>query len=244
MAVEVLDRQLLNRATLERQLLLRRQDRKAIDAISHLVALQAQEPLEPYVGLWSRITDFEPRHLVDLLAGRRVVRTLLMRRTLHLVTSEDCLELRPLHDAMLVARMKGTLGRRLPGVDFEELAAAGAPLFAEMPRTLSEVGGTIKERWPGASPRDLGDALSTLVPLVQIPPRGIWGQRAPARNTTVEVWLGRRPEASRRSARKSGAALPPGLRAGVQRRHPSVVRTIGTAGGDQGAPAPVADLSR
>ena len=195
MAVEVLDRQLLNRATLERQLLLRRQYRKAIDAISHLIALQAQEPLEPYVGLWSRITDFEPPHLVDLLAGRRVVRTLLMRRTLHLVTSEDCLELRPLHDAMLVARMKGTLGRRLPGVDFEELAAAGAPLFAEMPRTLSEVGGTIEDRWPGASRRDLGDALSTLVPLVQIPPRGIWGQRAPARNTTVEVWLGRRPEA-------------------------------------------------
>jgi hypothetical protein len=91
MAVEVLDRQLLNRATLERQLLLGRQDRTAIDAISHLVALQAQEPLEPYVGLWSRLTDFEPRHLVDLLAGRRVVRTLLMRRTLHLVTSEDCL---------------------------------------------------------------------------------------------------------------------------------------------------------
>jgi Winged helix DNA-binding domain len=124
---------------------------------------------------------------VDLLAGRRVVGTLLMRRTMHLVTSEDCLELRPLHDAMLVARMKGTLGRRLPGVDFEELAAAGAPLFAEMPRTLSEVAGTIKDRWPGASRGDLGDALSTLVPLVQIPPRGIWGQRAPARNTTVEV---------------------------------------------------------
>jgi Winged helix DNA-binding domain len=37
---------------------------------------------------------------------------------------------------------------------------------------------------------DLGDALSTLVPLVQVPPRGVWGQRGPARNTTVEAWLG------------------------------------------------------
>ena len=191
--VEVLDRRQLNRATIERQLLRRRDPRSATEAIRHLIAVQAQEPFEPYVGLWSRLEGFEPGQLVDLLENRRAVRTLLMRRTLHLVTSEDCLVLRPHHQSMLVARARGTLGRMLPGVDFDELAAAGEPLFAETPRTLSEVGRAVNHRWPEAAPRALGDALSSLVALVQIPPRGIWGTKAPARNTTIRVWLGRDP---------------------------------------------------
>ena len=193
--MEVLDRRTLNRATLERQLLLRRHDLTAADAIRHLVAVQAQEPLEPYVGLWSRLTRFRPEDLGDLLLGRTAVRTLLMRRTLHLVTSTDCLELRPLHDAMLVSRMRGTLGPRLPGVDFDRLAALGEPLFAAEPRTLTEVARAVGDRWPEAAARDLGDALSTLVSLVQVLPRGLWGHRAPARNTTIESWLGRPPAA-------------------------------------------------
>jgi len=192
---EVLDRRTLNRATLERQLLLRRDRRSAFDAVGHLVGLQAQEPQEPYVGLWSRSASFEPSELVDLLETRRVVRTLLMRRTLHLVIAEDCLALRPVHQSMLVARMVGTLGRRLPGVDLEALAAAGQALFAEEPRTLSEVGRRLGDRWPGVAARDLGDALSSLVQLVQTPPRGLWRRQAPARNTTVRAWLGRDPEA-------------------------------------------------
>ena len=46
-----------------------------------------------------------------------------------------------------------------------------------------------------AAARDLGDALSTVVRLVQTPPRGIWGQKAPARSTTIRSWLGREPNA-------------------------------------------------
>ncbi|MGY1786163.1 winged helix DNA-binding domain-containing protein [Geodermatophilus sp. SYSU D00698] len=188
---EVLDRRALGRTTLARQLLLRRDGRGVLDAVGHLVGLQAQEPQEPFVGLWSRLTAFRPADLDDLLESRRVVRTLLMRRTLHLVTAGDCLRLRPVHRSMLVARARGTLGRRLPGVDLGELAAAGEPWFAEAPRLLSEVGRLVGDRWPDAAARDLGDALSSLVPLVQVPPRGLWRQRAPARNTTVRAWLGR-----------------------------------------------------
>ncbi|WP_221888077.1 winged helix DNA-binding domain-containing protein [Geodermatophilus aquaeductus] len=188
---EVLGRRALNRATLARQLLLRRADLDALAAVGHLAGLQAQEPQEPHVGLWSRLTGFRPAELDGLLESRRVVRTQLMRRTLHLVTAEDCLRLRPVHQAMLVARATGTLGRRLPGVDLAELAAAAEPLFAAEPRTLPDVGRALAGRWPGTAARDLGDVLSSLLPLVQTTPRGLWRRQAPARNTTVRAWLGR-----------------------------------------------------
>jgi hypothetical protein len=189
--VTVLDNATLNRALMARQLLLDRHDLPAFDAIEHLVGLQAQEPHEPYFGLWSRLTAFQPKELVDLLESRRVVRTLLMRRTLHLVSAADCLALRPVHQQVLVSRMWSTLRPRLPGVDLAELAEAGRPLFEQQPRLLSEVGRAVADRWPGVTARDLGDALSSLVPLVQVPPRGVWGQKAPAHNLTIEAWLGR-----------------------------------------------------
>lgn len=186
----VLDDRALNRTLLTRQLLAERAGCTAVEAIEHLVGLQAQEPLEPYVGLWSRLQSFEPKHLAALLQDRRTVRTLLMRRTLHLVTAADCLYLRPLLHPMLVTRMHGTLRRVLEGVDLDELEAAGRPLFGDTPRRLTEAARMLSGRWPHVAPRDLGDALSTLVELVQVPPRGLWGHpTAPALNVTIEAWL-------------------------------------------------------
>jgi hypothetical protein len=52
----------------------------------------------------------------------------------------------------------------------------------------------LADRWPHVAVRDLGDALSTLVALVQVPPRGLWGRTGAARNTTVEAWLGAPPD--------------------------------------------------
>ena len=189
----VLSARALNRALLARQHLLSRTGGSVLDLVEHLVGLQAQEPQEPYVGVWSRLDDFVPADLADLLEQRTAVRVLLMRRTLHLVSARDCLALRRLHDPMLVARMRGTLGRRLPDVDEAALAAAAEPLFAAAPRTLTEVARAVGHRWPQAAFRDLGDALSTLLPLVQVPPRGMWRQTAPAKNTTIAAWLGAEP---------------------------------------------------
>ena len=64
----------LNRATLDRQLLLRRAARPARDAIEHLAGLQAQAPLAPYVGLWTRLAGFGHEDLKELLTERSVVR--------------------------------------------------------------------------------------------------------------------------------------------------------------------------
>ncbi|GAA4472193.1 winged helix DNA-binding domain-containing protein [Phytohabitans houttuyneae] len=146
------------------------------------------------MGLWSRLVAFDPHELSKLVEERTAVRTLLMRRTLHVVTAADALALRGVHQPMLEARMWATLRRNLPGVDLAELAEAGRPLFEGEPRMLTDAAREIADRWPGVATRDLGDALSCLVPLVQVPPRGLWGQRGAALNVTVDRWLGTAPE--------------------------------------------------
>ena len=75
----------LDRALLARQSLLERRSMTPIEAIEHLVGLQAQAPLAPYVGLWSRLVDFDPADLSNAIVERRAVRTSLIRATIHLV---------------------------------------------------------------------------------------------------------------------------------------------------------------
>lgn len=189
----VLDARALNRATLARQLLLDRADLPVLDAVAHLCGLQAQEPQEPFVGLWSRLRAFEPAALDELLAGRRVVRTHLMRRTVHLMSAADVLAWRARHDAMLRQRVVGTYRRELDGIDLDELAAAGREVMADgEPRSMGELARTLTERWPAPGPRPLGELLvAALIPMVQLPPRGLWRAKAGVRNVPLSAWLGR-----------------------------------------------------
>ncbi|MFC9970613.1 winged helix DNA-binding domain-containing protein [Spirillospora sp. NPDC127200] len=189
----VLDSRALNRATLARQLLLDRADLPVLDAVTHLGGLQAQEPQEPFVGLWSRLRAFDPAVLSDLLVGRRVVRAQLMRRTVHLVTADDALAWRARHDAMLRQRVLGVYRRELAGVDLDELAAAGREIMADgEPRSMGELGRALAGRWPEAGPRPLGElAVAALLPMVQLPPRGLWRTKAGARYALLSSWLGR-----------------------------------------------------
>ncbi|MEU3791670.1 winged helix DNA-binding domain-containing protein [Streptomyces fructofermentans] len=189
----VLDNRALNRATLARQLLLDRADLPVPDAVAHLGGLQAQEPQEPFVGLWSRLRAFDPAVLSDLVSGRSLVRTHLMRRTVHLVTADDVVAWRSRHDAMLRQRVLGTYRRELEGVDLDELAAAGRALMADgEPRSAAELVEVLAERWPAPGRRPLGEmVVAALVPMAQVPPRGLWRTRAGVRNVLLSSWLGR-----------------------------------------------------
>ena len=114
-----LSQRALNRALLERQHLLRRRNASAAVEIEHLVAMQAQVPNSPYVGLWSRIEGFQPDHLSDLISKRRAVRLGILRNTLHLMTARDCLALRPLFQPLLERTLRSSpFGRnpRRPGL--------------------------------------------------------------------------------------------------------------------------------
>jgi winged helix DNA-binding protein len=187
----VLDTRALNRATLARQLLLERADVPVLDAVAQVCGLQAQVPQEPFVGLWARVRGFEPAALSDLLTGRRVVRTHLMRRTVHLLASDDVLAWRGRHDSMLRQRVLGTYRRELDGIDLDALAAAGREVMADgEPRTMAELTAALAGRWPAS--RALGEMLvAALVPVVQSPPRGLWRTTGGVRNVLLASWLGR-----------------------------------------------------
>ncbi|WP_405582736.1 winged helix DNA-binding domain-containing protein [Streptomyces sp. NBC_01092] len=189
----VLDSRALNRATLARQYLLDRADTPVREAVAHLCGMQAQEPQEPFVGLWSRLRAFEPRQLDDALTGRTVVRTHLMRRTVHLVAADDALAWRARHDAMLRQRVLATYRRELSGVEVDEVEAAGRAVMADgQPRTMAALVQAIEDRWPGTPRRVLGELLvAALVPMVQLPPRGLWQAKAGVRNLPLATWLGR-----------------------------------------------------
>ncbi|WP_214321417.1 winged helix DNA-binding domain-containing protein [Nonomuraea sediminis] len=180
----------LNRATLERQLLLRRTSRSVLEVVEHLGGLQAQTPHTWYTGLWNRIEEFRAADAADLLASRGVVRIALQRSTIHLVSGRDCLAMRPLVQIVTERMTRSTFGRRLDGVDLDELAALGRLLLEERPMTFADLGKALAERWPGNDPHALGQGVRWLVPLVQVPPRGLWGRSGPVAHTSAESWLG------------------------------------------------------
>jgi hypothetical protein len=187
-----LSQRALNRALLARQLLLRREQRSVAETIEHLVGMQAQVPGNPYIALWSRLDGFQPEQLSDLIAERRAVRTTVMRTTIHLVSADDCLKLRPLMRPIMVQTLANTAwGRNIAGIKTAELIAAGRSLLDDQPLTRVELGARLKEQWPDRDAASLAWAISYLVPVVQVPPRGLWGKSGEARLTTVEAWLGR-----------------------------------------------------
>lgn len=190
----VLSRRALNRALLARQLLLERVDMPIEAAVEHLVALQAQEPWDPYYQLWSRLQGFDPFELARLLEERRVVRaTSMLRTTIHLLTADDWLALRPV---LQVVSDRGfatgsPFGRQLAGLDIDEVLDAGLEALAERPLTASQLRAILGKRWPDRDATSLAYAVRYLVPLVQTTPRAVWGKRGQPVLATAGLWLGR-----------------------------------------------------
>ena len=89
MPADLLTLRQLNRATLARQMLLAREKTTALAAIERLVAMQAQWPRPPFVGLWSRVAGFERADLTSLVAQKKAVRATSLRGTIHVSSAKD-----------------------------------------------------------------------------------------------------------------------------------------------------------
>jgi len=198
MPTDVLNLRALNRALLARQMLLEPSPlpdgpgraAAVIAMVEHLAGLQAQAPFPPYYGLWSRLAGFQPADLAGLLLSRQVVRIALMRSTIHLVSARDCLTLRPLLQPVLDRALPAIFGKQFAGLDTAALAEAGRALVDAEPRTFGELGGLLATDWPGHPPNALAQGVRVLVPLVQVPPRAVWGASGLSRHTSAQAWLG------------------------------------------------------
>ena len=193
MATTVLSDRALNRATLSRQLLLRRASLAPDDAVRQLVGLQAQNPLDPYLALWSRLRRFDPTVVGQLLERRSLVRIVVMRGTIHLVTADDALLLRPVMQPVLdaeIARHR-EFAPHLVGVDLGPLLDVAHALLAARPLTGPELRAALAERFPHLHAAAASYACRCLLPLVQVPPRGVWGKQGPVRSAPLDSWVER-----------------------------------------------------
>ncbi|MFB8117078.1 winged helix DNA-binding domain-containing protein [Streptomyces sp. NPDC056465] len=184
----VLSTRALNRATMERQLLLRRSELPVKEAVSRLVGLQAQNTRPPYFQLFSRLEGFDPAALSALMESREVVRIVTLRSTIHTHTAEDALTLRPLVQPARDRELR-MFRSGLTGVDLDRLASLARELVEERPRTMKELREELRAHWPDADPQSLGIAARCRLPLVQVTPRGLWGRSGQVALTTAEHWL-------------------------------------------------------
>lgn len=185
-----LTRQRLNRTLLLRQHLLERVAMKPEEMVRHLVGLQAQENLPPYLSLAARLTTFDPCDVSGQLEQRKLVRLLTMRGTIHLLAPEDAAVLRPWVAPRIEQeiRVSQSIG---DAREIERSAAVTAlgEVLADGPLPQKEIGVRLAERFPYPATQ-LGQLARSIAPLAQLPPRGCWKAAGGVVYDYVDRWTG------------------------------------------------------
>jgi hypothetical protein len=118
-----------------------------------------------------------------------------MRNTIHLVTTEDAVRMKPL---FMPLGERGFLrgspwGKNLRGADMNAIANAGREIMGERPRTVAALAKLLGARFPDHDSLSMAYGVRYMAALVFTPPRGVWGGTGPVALTTFEAWLGRPP---------------------------------------------------
>lgn len=174
--MSVLGVRTLNRSLFDRQLLTERVPLTPLEAIAHLVAMQGQFPNSPYLGLWARLASFAHEDLAALLRDAQVVRSITLRRTVHLSAAEDYAWLRPTVQPVVRRALQSSYyAAEIEGLDLDELEKAGREALAGRTLTRKAFGQALAERFPGRLGARLADSVEVLAALVHDPRNGAWG---------------------------------------------------------------------
>jgi hypothetical protein len=182
----------LNRTLLARQHLLERTPSSALEMVRHLIGLQAQDNLPPYLSLHARLHDFAPDELSSALEHGDAVRLLCMRGTIHVLVPEDALSLRAWAQPALDQQSRSNQASR-PARDVPTavLVEATRSVLSAGALPVKALGERLSDELPGVPAAALAHAARERVPLVQLPPRGLWKRSGGVVYQTVENHLGR-----------------------------------------------------
>ena len=212
MAERILTLRDLNRTTLLRQLLLRRERLPVARAIERVAALQAQWAPAPYVALWSRLEGFERQALERALVRGSVVKALLMRATMHLVSARDYAWFdASVRETRTLVRVRG---RKPPPPSVVERALA---LTRERPHTRPELMRALGYEPRTQDPDELREFswVVALARLEQTPDAAFWTFRGSPLLQPAEHELPPHREAAAHLIRRYLAAFGPATRADV-----------------------------
>lgn len=174
---------------LERQHLTQRVDEDVIEVLDRCVGLQSQDPQAAFVALASRVEGFDPAELDELMASRTVVRMALLRGTVFLMDADDARWVRALAEPALAAELR-IHTRRLVGATPDAITAAARDLLSGRPVGVKELGAELLQRFPGETASTLTAIARATLPLVQVPPRGLWQSAGAVTYALLDDWVG------------------------------------------------------
>jgi hypothetical protein len=188
MTTDTLTTRQLNRATLARQMLLEREQISAVAAVERLAGMQAQEAKPPFIGLWTRVAGFRREELHAALHDYSVVRGILMRSTVHLVSAADYARFWPALQPMLRAAIRTHLNRAT-GLQPEQVLPVARALLNEEPRSFTELATALHAVFPDVEPRTLAHVARAELPLLIVPASQRWAFPTASQFTLAEEWL-------------------------------------------------------
>lgn len=191
MADRILTVRGLNRATLARQMLLAREKIDLSTAIERLGGLQAQLARPPYVGLWTRLQDFQRDGLAQALESRKVLKVTWLRATLHLCTADEYIRFRTTLEPVLTGASEAISKQRGANFDQDKVLKAARKYLQEKPRTFAEISAMLTELIPDQEIGPMRYTVRTHIPLVQVPSDTRWSYSNKPEFALAESWIGK-----------------------------------------------------
>ncbi len=176
----------LNRALLARQMLLERSTLGITEVMERMGGIQMQYAPAGYIGLWSRMRDFDRPMLTRALEDRSAIQATLMRATIHTVSAADYW---PMEIGVRRRRrewFENVSRRQSDQLESDRIADAVRAELAEGPLAMKELTARLVARgFPAVAAKWAG----TWVDLVRVPPSGTWERRRADLYGLAETWL-------------------------------------------------------